>query len=467
MRRAILTPLAAICLIACGALTGCYPVRARVDISTLNVDSPQIVDLARAVRKMKDLSLQSPKDCRSWDYQAAIHGIDNTAYKCGPNEPWNNCQHANYYFLAWHRMYLYSFEKLVQQLSGDSDFRMPYWNWAAGSPDGAAKVPRLFMDSQLLGGVNPLYVLRNPSIYDQGSEVTEAFASTFFSQNYEATAGPPSFGGSVGAACGHYVKGSLEGSAHDNVHCELGGDMYTPASAARDPIFYLHHANIDRLWESWAAKYGQNPTDSKWLNQEFSFCSDPGNGHPGVMKAHKVSEFLNTRDLGYEYDWLEQPAVKPIPPVNSWVQVAVSQQDHHPLEPTHTIELHLTRDPARTIPTAGARVLSLVFRNLTSAAKLGVLYRVQMQEEPAGPDSQAQDVGKLTFYSFGMEHADHAAEVTKQFLLPDSMLSWFSRGVDSPATVFLVTASLYPGGPIELNPDARPTIGSVEVYEGR
>jgi tyrosinase len=462
MRRAVLTALPAVCLISCGAQTGCNPVRARVDISTLNVDSPQIVDLARAIRKMK---LLPPGDCRSWDYQAAIHAIDDAAHECAPNEPWNNCQHANYYFLAWHRMYIASFEKLVQQLSEDSNFRLPYWNWAAGSADGAAKVPDLFMDSQLLGGANPLYVPRNASIYDQSREVTQAFASTFFSQDYDATAGPPSFGGSAGAACEHYVKGSLEGTAHDNVHCELGGDMFSAKSAARDPIFYLHHANIDRLWESWASKYGKNPTDTKWLNQEFSFCSDSGNGRPGMMKVHKISEFLNTRDLGYEYDWLERPVVKPIPPVQSWTLVAVGQQEHGPIDPTHNIELHLMRSAT----SSGARVLSLVFRKLTSAAKLGVLYRVEMQEASAGPDAKRHDVGLLTFYSFGMEmeHKDHDAELTKQFLLPDSMLPWFSRNVQVPATVFLVMAPMYPGGPIELNPAAHPTIGSVEVYEGR
>ncbi len=59
-------------------------------------------------------------------------------------------------------------------------------------------------------------------------------------------------------------EGFLEHSPHDNVHGDIGGAlnnvfnnrlaqglMSNPCTAALDPIFWLHHANIDRLWEVW------------------------------------------------------------------------------------------------------------------------------------------------------------------------------------------------------------------------
>ena len=43
--------------------------------------------------------------------------------------------------------------------------------------------------------------------------------------------------------------------------------------AALDPIFYLHHCNIDRVWDDWLGLGGNraNPTETAWLDQSFSF----------------------------------------------------------------------------------------------------------------------------------------------------------------------------------------------------
>jgi len=198
--------------------------------------SPQIVDLVRAVGKMKSLG---ENDCRNWDNLAAIHGTEKSGHECGPNEPWNNCQHANYYFLAWHRMYIASLERLVQQYSGDPDFRMPYWNWAPANGNNKVPVPDLFSREELLGAANPLWAYRRPAVYDQSREVAQAFASTVFSQNYDSASGPPSFGGYAGAACQEHAKGSLEGSAHDNIHCEVGGQMFVKKAGCGGPPLLL------------------------------------------------------------------------------------------------------------------------------------------------------------------------------------------------------------------------------------
>jgi len=47
---------------------------------------------------------------------------------------------------------------------------------------------------------------------------------------------------------------------HDGVHIWVGGTMAWIATAPADPIFWMHHANIDRLWWQWQQAHpGQNP----------------------------------------------------------------------------------------------------------------------------------------------------------------------------------------------------------------
>jgi hypothetical protein len=83
---------------------------------------------------------------------------------------------------------------------------------------------------------------------------------------------------------------TLEG-IHDSVHVWVGGTMGFIATAPADPIFWMHHCNIDRLWWTWQTSpqgAGQNP---------------PLSGGAAVMDPWPTTE-PDTRDitaLGYEY----------------------------------------------------------------------------------------------------------------------------------------------------------------------
>ena len=65
----------------------------------------------------------------------------------------------------------------------------------------------------------------------------------------------------------HYL--SLEG-IHNNIHESVGGlgHMAVVPVAAFDPIFWLHHANVDRLYAIWQALY-----PDKWFNPDAAFMS--------------------------------------------------------------------------------------------------------------------------------------------------------------------------------------------------
>jgi tyrosinase len=74
--------------------------------------------------------------------------------------------------------------------------------------------------------------------------------------------------------------------------------MSDPDAAALDPIFWLHHANVDRLWSVWDDPSHANPTDAAWANQQFQFFDE--NGGQVSMRCQDVGDIVNQLDYTYE-----------------------------------------------------------------------------------------------------------------------------------------------------------------------
>jgi tyrosinase len=115
------------------------------------------------------------------------------------------------------------------------------------------------------------------------------------------------------------VSGQLESRPHNIVHVDIGGEnqqgpglMTDPETAGLDPIFWLHHANIDRLWEVWNASSPShtNPTnDSAWMNGPLDrrFVVPTATGGDFF---YTPAQMLNPSapPLDYVYDQFNQPA---------------------------------------------------------------------------------------------------------------------------------------------------------------
>ena len=107
-------------------------------------------------------------------------------------------------------------------------------------------------------------------------------------------------------------EGLLESQPHDLVHTDVGGNgglMSSPTTAGLDPIFWLHHANIDRLWEVWLRRdpeTNENPTEPAWLqgptNRRFAIFDAAGDDRPSPPSAMQ-----NLSALGYDYDDVSDP----------------------------------------------------------------------------------------------------------------------------------------------------------------
>ncbi|HEX6747609.1 MAG TPA: tyrosinase family protein [Longimicrobium sp.] len=265
--------------------------------------SAEIDELRKAVTAMQSRPSTNPL---SWAYQAAIHGT----YASGSYTAWNTCQHGSYFFLSWHRMYLYYFDRILRAASSSQKLVQPYWPY---EPNANRAIPTPYRNPASTS--NSLYVSqRGPGIND-GAElpVSSVDHCTAYSliPFLPATGQPPSssFGGGIVSVPTHFasVYGQLELVPHNRVHSSVGGWMGDPNTAAQDPLFWTHHCNVDRLWEGWLALGGgrANPTgNSTWMNTAFTFFDVSSTGTP-VQVTLKGAQILDiVAQLNYRYDAL-------------------------------------------------------------------------------------------------------------------------------------------------------------------
>ena len=318
--------------------------RTRSNVYTLikneNTDWPAaLVSYRKGVATMraKDPSgSRRPADRLSWQYLAAVHGRPTKDGDEDHSDPlWTQCQHGSWFFFPWHRMYLLTLESFIQHFSGDADWSLPYW-YAVDPDDLTTDVlPKAFRDPS---GDNALYVAQRSTRARNGqpifgSDQVAGYGRTFIDnlkQQYFTVSTTGSYFGYGGAVFKdpdfyHGKAGAIEVIPHGPVHNYVGTD-YNPVTkmpippegfmsdllqAARDPIFWLHHSNIDRLWQMWLDldPAHKNPGDNEWLDTSFTFPTPD----PKVTKTWKVRDVLDTTapGLGYKYDTVAAPSAAP------------------------------------------------------------------------------------------------------------------------------------------------------------
>ncbi len=246
---------------------------------------------------VKAMMAKPYSDVTSWRFQAAIHlpyPADARDFAALPVElqlyldRTNLCQHRNLRFLPWHRMYVYFFERIVRKASGKADFMLPYWNYTDSSAERA--LPEAFRNPATEAANALFRSARAPGI-NSGTALDSGSVST--SGAFNETSAAPS-----GARPGFYQE--IESQPHNIIHVTLGGDglMSDPATAALDPIFWLHHCNIDRLWSRWNARGRTNVSDGAFLGRVHRFWDEDGN-----LVEMTTREVMDTvTRLDYRYD---------------------------------------------------------------------------------------------------------------------------------------------------------------------
>jgi hypothetical protein len=240
-----------------------------------------------SMKKKAEVIAALPKEYQA-DAEAVWDGCQ--AHPYNPSDPE---QYQQWYFLPWHRLMLYQFEGVIREVLHDETFTLPYWNPVTGN-DADLVLPAVFRapGTTLYNGTRWPWV--------NGGERIDILYRDWLSLdalNEDFYIDSPT--GS------HGFNPKLDTNPHFLTHLAVGGDMADFATVGGDPLFYLHHANLDRIWESWNQLGHTNPTDPKYLNRTFAYGDRSGKRVDlPVSAADRVAQ------LGYEYDAYEK-APKP------------------------------------------------------------------------------------------------------------------------------------------------------------
>jgi tyrosinase len=310
----------------------------------LSVSNPQSAGVLDSYKKaIRAMLALPPTDPRNWYRNALVHTLD--------------CPHGNWWFPVWHRGYIGWFEQTCRELSGDPAFALPYWDWTAEPRVPAAMFIEVLTptDSAFIASFTEFKALfrtafesywqalsqdqigllsircfrntddvwfdieNNPMFFpragargltvdkpDLDADTTKAVSlprllDALSPRDFITFGSPKTLAHSSLTGFG-----VLEGQPHNLVHNNVAGFMQDFLSPV-DPIFFLHHANIDRLWDVWTRKqqgfnYPTLPEGddlARWTKEKFLFFTD-ASGQP--ISKITAGDYATIGDFNYDYE---------------------------------------------------------------------------------------------------------------------------------------------------------------------
>jgi len=259
---------------------------------------------------------------------------------------WPNdyCVHGQETFPGWHRAYLKELELSLQvadrALGGDGGVALPYWDWSDLSHEEVfPKVVRDFF-SEL-----------PPGLVREGTDLAKHGYSRRYS---DARIRKNLLGAQVkeqGEAClleeehwrhasTRWKEGTSVESPHNSVHVAVGWPMTSVAYAAFDPIFWLHHCNVDRLYSKYLSLEADSESEMKatqqWLESErgeenrYYEPLEPFK-HPVTGNSMMIRDTFNTEKLLFTYDELQPTPgqqIREMPTLAVFADVEILQMGH-------------------------------------------------------------------------------------------------------------------------------------------
>ncbi|MEM7432646.1 MAG: tyrosinase family protein [Pseudomonadota bacterium] len=258
-----------------GSELGLLPVMVRVRKNANNLSQVEKSNLLNALASLN--GHQSAIPTESYEKYANAHRV---AFEIGIHQG-----HMGWpLFLAWHRAFLLSLERELQQI--DPTVTIPYWRFdednsniftpdfmgtVAGSTSPFGTIVQFSQTNPMLGwrmtSGGTLTRLRDSSTRLQNVYPPSRFQLLHLIMD---GSGANEYGGSVPA---NGINSQLERRHHNYAHDSVRGWLGSGASP-RDPLFFLLHANVDRAWAEWQAKLG------KFNKSEVSAYSAQG-AYPG------------------------------------------------------------------------------------------------------------------------------------------------------------------------------------------
>jgi tyrosinase len=247
-----------------------------------SAENANVVALQDAYEKMQAIS---GSDNRSWIYWAEYHGFNR--YECWHHARQGNDDFPYDLFLPWHRAYLAFFDNTARDQNPDAI--LPWWDWTSPASHQSG-LPTAYSSggSALESGPMP--------------EIDGAAARRTVRNPDDPTTlpDPQVVDDLLGLSDFRDFSNQLQ-DVHDRIHGWVGGDMGSIGTSAFDPVFWAHHAMIDRIWYLWQLKYGVNTIPSNYLDK-------------ALFPGYTVQQVLDVRTLGYDYATAAVVAGENVPP---------------------------------------------------------------------------------------------------------------------------------------------------------
>jgi len=170
----------------------------------------------------------------------------------------NFISHGVAEFLPWHRWFIYRFEDALREVSGNPCMTIPYWDWEDSTVfdedtfdwfDGSFEGSDLCKWETLAGDC-----LRRDM--DQSISMWRSGQILGMIMNYDQYADDFTWN----TRRNNGFRAAMEGGPHSAPHAFLGGPMLEMLSPS-DPLFFVHHANVDRIWSLWQDYYDHDQLD--------------------------------------------------------------------------------------------------------------------------------------------------------------------------------------------------------------
>lgn len=244
-------------------------------------------------------------------------------------------------------------------------------------------------------------------------------------------------------------------------------------TAGLDPLFWLHHSNIDRLWEVWLNLDPQltNPTDAAWLKgpaQEFLFHDANGS-----VVALSPGDVADTRAgmLLYEYEDISNPMAQ----AGLAAVAVISPPDQTSLAGASDVNVSLSSSPTSVkVPldpsvadTAALGGTPQTFLNLENVSGIdnAASYNVFLNVEGTAALSESHFAGLLPMFGVAeasRADADHGGSGLNFVLDISELVQTLKASGDWNGQSLSVT--FVPKRKSERAPDIK--VGRVSVYVG-
>jgi len=244
--------------------------------------APMVRENAAFISAIKDLRWLFPPVCQRKD-QAVLTETERARYICAFNMINNDgtlgqlvdthaemhMQHTNARLLPWHRIFLYLFEEALHNYH--PDVCVPYWDWTKSEEQQfpnwlTAVLPTVHTPTRTIN------VIRSPGSGGALASIASATPGAMAKTTYDEFS-------------------ALINGIHGAVHIWVGGTMSDASVSPADPVFWLHHGNLDRLWWDW------------YNSPQGNHQNPPLTGSDALMDPWTYTE-PDTRDigsLGYAY----------------------------------------------------------------------------------------------------------------------------------------------------------------------